>query len=202
MCYLCPKNENGTQLTIDQPQFSCVWSWGESYQAHWDDKWGSLFKLFVIPATTPYRKDVWGIQWEVMAKYDLLLCCEMQCRCGVLSSIVTIFLSPLPPSAVNMVNGITVNGLGEVALDQGSSLITLGIWHKFVYFTIIVFPVSKEMFHQFLHTSDILVNLQLTLLLVIFTFLVGSSSSIRGCVLMVQHTNSPTLNHPRYMKLG
>ncbi|KAK4291245.1 hypothetical protein Pmani_035918 [Petrolisthes manimaculis] len=33
--------------------------------------------------------------------------------------------------AVNMVNGITVNGLGEVALDQGSSLITLdscGTW--------------------------------------------------------------------------
>nr|XP_053655701.1 histone-arginine methyltransferase CARMER-like [Cherax quadricarinatus] len=28
--------------------------------------------------------------------------------------------------AVNMVNGITVNGLGEVALDQGTSLITLG----------------------------------------------------------------------------
>lgn len=33
--------------------------------------------------------------------------------------------------AVNMVNGITVNGLGEVALDQGTSLITLdscGTW--------------------------------------------------------------------------
>ncbi|KAK8395600.1 hypothetical protein O3P69_005599 [Scylla paramamosain] len=28
--------------------------------------------------------------------------------------------------AVNMVNGITVNGLGEVALDQGTSLISLG----------------------------------------------------------------------------
>lgn len=28
--------------------------------------------------------------------------------------------------ALNMVNGITVNGLGEVALDQGTSLITLG----------------------------------------------------------------------------
>jgi len=33
--------------------------------------------------------------------------------------------------AVNMVNGITVNGLGEVALDQGASLINLdscGTW--------------------------------------------------------------------------
>ena len=29
-------------------------------------------------------------------------------------------------SAVNMVNGITVNGLGEVAIDQGTSLISLG----------------------------------------------------------------------------
>lgn len=161
----------------------------------------ACFILFVLPAITPFRNDVLERQWEVMAQCDFLLCFEMQCKSGVLASIITIFLSPLPPSAVNMVNGITVNGLGEVALDQGSSLITLGIWHKFVYFTI-VYPVSKEMSQQFLHTSDILVNLQLTLLLVIFTFLVGSSSSIRGCVLMVHHTNSRTLNHPRYMKLG
>ena len=37
-------------------------------------------------------------------------------------------------SAVNMVNGITVNGLGEVALDQGSSLITLGEFLKIVFY--------------------------------------------------------------------
>ena len=29
-------------------------------------------------------------------------------------------------SALNMVNGVTINGLGEVALDQGTSLINIG----------------------------------------------------------------------------
>ncbi|KAK7081480.1 hypothetical protein SK128_024817 [Halocaridina rubra] len=31
-----------------------------------------------------------------------------------------------------MVNGVTINGLGEVALDQGTSLINLGKWRPLV----------------------------------------------------------------------